>query len=256
MRQWRAWEPPLLLLLLLLLPLLSAWGVAAWNVGEIIPVTLHVRLKRMSPNIAVGRDDVDDVEDMQDLLQGEQFLRPLPPDFCPRFGINRRVHQPAKRLFERARKQAQVPGHSLSDVAVRFQLERGLSKSTAWLPLLKSTVREPPYGAHTPSNKTGRDGHVLHLAAVTFSFGYQESTFNKITAFHAEPVYAGVQHDAIELQYRWEEHRAYNPHRALSVCAFACVFATVAVLYMIVFAPSSLSTQLRRGKVALRSHRE
>ncbi|RNF05288.1 hypothetical protein TraAM80_04579 [Trypanosoma rangeli] len=248
------WQPPLLTLLLLLL--LSTLGVEGWNVGEIIPVTLHMRLKRVSPNIVVGRNDMDDVNDMRDFDQGEQFLRPLPPDFCPRFGINRRVHQPAKLLFEHARRHAKVSGRSLSDVAVRFQLERGLSKSTAWLPLLKSTVRTPLYGVKTPPKKTSQDEHVLHLAAVTFSFGYQEGTFNKITAFHAEAVYATVQHDEIEIQYRWEEHRAYNSHRALSVCAFVSVFATIAVLYVIVFAKNSLSKELRQRHVTLRNHRE
>ncbi|ESL08416.1 hypothetical protein TRSC58_03881 [Trypanosoma rangeli SC58] len=254
MRPWRMWEPPLLTLLVLLL--LSALGVEAWNVGEIIPVTLHMRLRRVSPNIAVGRDDMDDVNDMRDFDQGEEFLRPLPPDFCPRFGINRRVHQPAKLLFEHARRHAQVSGRSLSNVAVRFQLERGLSKSTTWLPLLKSTVRAPLYGVKTPPKQTNHDEHVLHLAAITFSFGYQEGTFNKITAFHVEAVYATVQHDEIELQYHWEEHRAYNPHRALSACAFVCVFATITVLYLIVFAQSSLSKKLRQSQVTLRNHRE
>ncbi|PBJ68874.1 hypothetical protein TcG_02591 [Trypanosoma cruzi] len=252
MRRWILWEHTLLTVFFLLL--LSGWGVDAWNVGEIIPVTLHMRLKRAAPTTTVGRNDMEELEDMQESGQGEQFLRPLPPDFCPRFGINRRVHQPAKRLFEHAHKQTQASGRSLSDVAVRFQLERGLSKSTAWLPLLKTTVRSSM--SNRGQNASVRDENMLYLAAVTFSFGYQESTFNKITTFYAEPVYAPVHHEEIELQYHWEERRAYNPHKALSACAFISVFATIAVLYMIIFSSRSLSKEIKNKTFTLRSHRE
>ncbi|KEG07799.1 hypothetical protein DQ04_08791010 [Trypanosoma grayi] len=242
---------------LVLLLLLAVCGVDAWNFGESLPVTVHMRLQRETPHAAVARDDADDADDIIDAAaaagEGQQYTRQLPPDSCPRFGINKRVHHPAKLLFSYARNASAGPVQSLSSVALRFQLERGLKKGTAWLPLLKGTRRRSPT-AH--ENQLPRDDDTLYLSTVVFKFGFQGGTFNRITSFHAHTIYSAKLHDEIELQYHWDEHRAYNPHRALSVCAVTSVLTAVVVLHIILFRGGKLTHHFRAKKIALRNHKE
>ncbi|KAH9597768.1 hypothetical protein LSM04_003817 [Trypanosoma melophagium] len=256
-------RPLTLLLLSLLLFIFTNCGVDAWNFGEIIPVTIDLRLEREAPNLMVARDDVEEAEDMADnnnndgltagrAGRGKFYTRPLPPEFCPRFGINRRVHLPARSLFEYAHNTSRNPQQSLRDVAVRFQLERGLGKSTAWVPLLQQTLRTAPFAQKEP---VLRDA-VPSIAVVHFYFGYQGGTFNKLTTFRVDLEYSKTPHDNVELHYHWDEHRAYNPHRALSACAFFSVIATVVVLHFAILRNGKLSQKLRKGQIVVRNHKD
>ncbi|ORC89365.1 uncharacterized protein TM35_000121400 [Trypanosoma theileri] len=260
-------RPVMLLLLSLLVLLFTNCGVDAWNFGEVIPVTIDLRLQREAPNLMVARDDVDDAEDMADninnqndnegippagMARGKVYTRPLPPEFCPRFGINRRVHHPAHSMFEYAHNTSRSPKQSLQDIAVRFQLERGLGKATAWIPLLQQTLRPSPFARQQPIPTDA----VPTLAVVHFYFGYQGGTFNKLTTFRVDIEYSKTPHDDVELHYHWDEHRAYNPHRALSACAFVSVIATVVILHFVILRNGKFAQRIRKGQIIVRNHKE
>lgn len=239
-----------------LLILLAGRGGDGWNIGEEIPVTLHMRLQREGMHANTVGEDVKGTDNMQEHARTTHFSRPLPPDVCPRFGINMRVHQPAKQLHEYARNTLKHSGRSLSDVAIRFQLERGLTKATAWFPLLRGTRQTVPLHLRKHNGTSYDEKRIFYLTAINFNFGYQQGTFNKPTTFRAEPVYTVARHDVIELRYHWEEYRAYNPHRAISTCAFVSVITTVVVLYVIIFSNGPLSEKIRKKQIILRNHKE
>ncbi|RHW69451.1 hypothetical protein DPX39_100026100 [Trypanosoma brucei equiperdum] len=228
--------------------------VNAWSYGELLPVSFHLRLKRTAAatDIPRGADDMIEVKE----TKNNQWLitRPLPPDNSPRFAINTRAHQPSTRLFEYATNATKQEGGSISDVAVRFQIERGLAKSTAWYPLMKTIIKKITTGKRKSKVEHSKEEH--YLAGLNFHFGYQSGTFHKITSFRVEPTYSKVKNNDLELHYQWTEQRTYNPHIALCICSLVAVIAASSTLSIIFTKKTHLTKAISKKEVRVKNHKQ
>ena len=177
------------------LVLLTISCVEAWDYGDVVPVTAFVRI---------------------DGVVSQPSGIALPIANCPRFGTNKIVQLPA--LFppssssEENKKNDDL--HQISsgsNIAIRFEIGRGLKKSTKWI-----TVRQ---SGNTSTNQATD----TYLTMIHFQFGFQMGVFNRVTSFKAYATHSDRPHEIVTLKFDWDEHRAYNPHRALSLVAFVCL---------------------------------
>ncbi|CUG92928.1 membrane-associated protein, putative [Bodo saltans] len=147
--------------------------VAAWSHGDLVPVNVYLRINGSYPSTPSTT---------------------IPYDFCPRFGWNKLVEIPSADY-----------GSNETDIAIRFEIGRGVNRQTKWMPL-----KELP----SPTNgiKTAK-----HLTMVIFYFGFQVGAFGRFTSFKAVATYSEHAHEVIIIKYEWDEHRSYNPHIALGV---------------------------------------
>lgn len=215
-----------------------------------------------------------------------QIIRNLPPSFSPRFGINRAVRLMANATLRAAGAELQRdPALQQSALAVRFSVGRGLQKESTWLPLASRhrvvsllsallghrldelRVAAPKMGAAEKAERAALEHEfedvtaekravppVHYLSRVTFYFGYQTGEQHRLTSFSIDVRYSSVQRPGIDLHYIWDEHRPYNPNRALVLCSAASLLVTM-MMVVVVFHPSSRSMLLFSQRiVAVREH--
>jgi hypothetical protein len=196
--------------LALFVVLAEVTAVFSWDFGDIVPVTAFIRVN--------GK-----------LL--DQAGTPLPISNCPRFGSNRIVQLPA--LFATLFPDGHDDIHQASEdagsrpapnIAIRFEVGRGLNKNTKWI-----TVRQ----SANQSRKAPQQRSELHLTMIRFEFGYQMGVFNRLTSFKAFATHSDRPHESITLKFDWDEHRQFNPHRALSVVSFVCLALGITLMLRI-----------------------
>jgi hypothetical protein len=215
-----------------------------------------------------------------------QIVRNLPPAYGPRFGISRAVTLVANATLQAAGESLETdPARQQSDLAVRFSVGRGLQKESTWLPLatrhkvvnlltelLAKRLDALREGGEAPLDaaaraeqvkvdkeleelRAKRDSPAVHyLSRVTFYFGYQTGEQQRLTSFAIDAHYSPVRRAGIELHYIWDEHRPYNPNRALVLCSAASLMVAM-MMVVVVFHPSSRSMLLFSQRiVAVREH--
>lgn len=196
-------------LLALLIGCLLPSGASAWSQGDIVPVSVWIRINKTNPNVAT----------------------PIPNDFCPRFALNKIVQVPSIDY-----------GSTESDVALKFEIGRGINRGTKWLALKQ-----------LPSPTNGLTAQ-KHLTMVVFKFGFQVGAFGRFTSFKALASYSDKPHETITLKYEWDEHRSYNPHVALTVVSVVSVVAMVFLAHRIT--ADSLATIMKKGVTVVRDRKD
>lgn len=71
---------------------------------------------------------------------------------------------------------------------------------------------------------------MTYFAGVKFQFGFQEGAFLKLTSFRAEDIRGFDPDEPILLEYTWDEHRIYDPHRSITVVLIVCLVATILII--------------------------
>lgn len=232
-------------------------------------------------------------EQLASLIAGKgkhrsQLVRTMPPTYAPRFGINKAVTIMANATLRAAGASLEEStALQQSELAVRFSVGRGLQKESTWLPLASRhkfvsiitellgnrlaylgegggvgrTADAAAQAEHAELEDAfaaaaeARDHPAVHyLTRVTFYFGYQTGEQQKVTSFAIDARYSPVQRPGIELHYVWDEHRPYNPNRALVLCSAAALLVAM-IMTVVVFHPSSRSMLLFSQRiVAVRAH--
>lgn len=132
----------------------------------------------------------------------------VPIDFAPRFAVNKVAQLPSADYSSRE-----------TDVLIKFELGRGINRGTKWLTLKK-----------LPSSST-MNGKESHMTSVVFKFGYQAGAVGHLTSFKAFATFSERPHETILLKYEWDEHRAYNPHTALTVVSIVSIVGLIVVAH-------------------------
>jgi hypothetical protein len=57
--------------------------------------------------------------------------------------------------------------------------------------------------------------------------------FNRVTSFKAFATHSDRSHESITLKFDWDEHRQYNPHRALTIVAVVCLVFGVLLFHRV-----------------------
>jgi hypothetical protein len=161
--------------------------VAAWSHGDLVPVNVYLRINGSYPSTPSTA---------------------IPYDFCPRFAWNKLVEIPSADY-----------GSNETDVAIRFEIGRGVNRQTKWMPLKE--LPSPVNGIKVAK----------HLTMVIFYFGFQVGAFGRFTSFKAVATYSEHPHEVIIIKYEWDEHRSYNPHVALGVVSAVSIAAFVALVH-------------------------
>ena len=133
----------------------------------------------------------------------------VPLDFSPRFGVDKVSLLPS----------ADYSSHE-TDVLIKFELGRGINRGTKWLTLKK--IGE------------GEGAKESHMTSVVFKFGYQAGAVGHLTSFKAFATFSERPHETIMLKYEWDEHRAYNPHTALTVVSVLSILSLIVVAHRMV----------------------
>ncbi|KAK7200167.1 hypothetical protein NESM_000067400 [Novymonas esmeraldas] len=213
-----------------------------------------------------------------------QVDRVLPPSYCPRFGINRAVILKVNDTLRLAGEIMEADATlQQSDFAFRFSVGRGLQKESTWLPLaarksfmnvLSATLaarlhaeqaaqvadtaaerQRGTLGAEDVDPVVAQEARrVQYLSRVTFFFGFRKGDLQKMTSFSITAQYSPEVKAGVEIQYVWNEHRAYNPNRAVTLCSAVVVLVSM-ITMLAVFHPSSRSMLLFSQRiVAARAH--
>lgn len=212
-----------------------------------------------------------------------QLVRALPPTHCPRFGINKAVTLLSNQTLRIAGASlASDPTLQQSNIAFRFSVGRGLQKESTWLPLaarrrytnlLSAMLAGWMLDAHAAKaaeaaaeRHRGEEGaageaaadaaaaQVQYLSRLTFYFGYQKGELQKMTSFSVNAQYSNEVKAGVELHYVWNEHRPYNPNRAVTLCSAVAVLVAM-IAAVAVFHPSGRSMLLFSQRiVAVRAH--
>ncbi|CCW63805.1 unnamed protein product [Phytomonas sp. EM1] len=289
-------SPRLLAVLLILVALLawsplgivqaaSISGSVGWDIGGTVPVTLYLRFeKQVEPGIVSAWDEEGDLGKAQQKRPTKlpdrnppsdtkvlvwtkhqaQLTRSIPPIYAPRFGINKIAELPIQAPMKRAKEMLEAsPQSSNTHMALRFMLGGRLRKETTWLPLaVRRSIQKNPslisflLPEQIENLESEGEIAVRYLSHIDFFFGFQLGAINRITSFRVEYTYSESVPDVLELQYHWNEHQAYNTHRALTLCS------VVVLLIAIIMANSMLSRQgrlpklFRRKVVVVRAHED
>jgi hypothetical protein len=163
-------------------------GAEAWSVGDTVPVNVWIRINQTMP----------------------KSPNSIPLDFCPRFARPKIVQIPSIDY-----------GSHETDVAIRFEIGRGLNRQTKWMAL-----KQVP----TATNYVKQE---KHLTMVVFRFGFQLGSVGRFTSFQAFATYSEKPHETITIHYEWDEHRAYNPHIALTVVSIVSLVLMVLLMHRI-----------------------
>lgn len=196
-----------------------------------------------------------------------QIMRTLPLAFCPRFGIQSSVKLQSSLALQTAGKiLLSRPKEQQSDSAIRVSLGMGLRKESTWLPFvvrrkymytlyeqLETQLDNVPLDdrARMQRQRDAEDVHNLgenggtsasdvalrYLAYITLHIGYQTGDMQRITSFSVSAHYSELPKDEVQVSYVWDEHRAYNPHRAIAWCSAVAVVAALFTI-LILFHPS------------------
>lgn len=273
----------LVLLALAVVPLHAAEG-NCWNMGETLPLTLYLRLKRQSEGVfgLFGGTEAPETDGGVEVdVTGQRFnaalpsgqhrnqvKRPLPPVYLPRFGINKLTRLDVPTWMKRAEKDmAGGPSVVESEIAVRFSVGGGLNKETTWLPLatrrseLESRMMAMMHpAAQQEMMKAAELGapqsEIRYLDEIYFYYGYQTGEVNRLTSFKVECIYGVNKRDNMTLHYVWDEHRAYNPHRALTLCSAFALGVAMFLIASILNRHGKAAVQFNRKVVAVRQHED
>ncbi|CAD2220875.1 hypothetical protein, conserved [Angomonas deanei] len=152
-----------------------------------------------------------------------------------------------------------------SEVAIRMGVGKGINRETTWLPLL---VMRKPYsrlGVLLSRKRAEQNSAVeasLHqLAQIKFSFGFQnEGEYYAVTdctvSYEYIPVGQSNNVNTVKIVYDWNEHRPYNPHRALSVCTLLVLVWAMLVSGNIWSGRGKITKRFQRRQVTLRVPKE
>nr|CCC51154.1 conserved hypothetical protein [Trypanosoma vivax Y486] len=216
----------------------------AWNIGETIPISYKLRLENPVSKSDVPQDAAG-ISSARGNVDEQKFIsRPLSPNNWPRFGINTRTLQPATRFFQYAKNMTRTTEKSATTVAVRFHLERGLGKSTAWYPVMRKDSRD------------GKKTQILYLSGVHFTYGYQPGTFNKITSFKAQPIYDTHPTTDLELMHNWRHNQIYNLQQGITICALISVIASIGLLHVVFLQKNKISQGFISKTITIRNHKD
>eukprot|EP00744_Colponema_vietnamica_P016473 GILI01023116.1.p1 GENE.GILI01023116.1~~GILI01023116.1.p1 ORF type:complete len:216 (-),score=28.91 GILI01023116.1:67-714(-) len=162
----------------------------AWSDGDTVPMSYQLKVNASTSGL------------------GE--WAPIPLDFVPRFGFNRHVQLPSLDFLS-----------SAQHVSIRFRIDRGLDKMTKWI-TVKRIVPMAPI-----SDKNKKAPAESHLNRVTFKFGYQSGVFNRFTSVKVHASHSENSVPTIALEFDWDEHRRFNPHRAITVTYALSIIAVI-----------------------------
>lgn len=208
-----------------------------------------------------------------------QVQRLIPSQQAPRFAVDNTVVLPAKGLYDEA--AAQMRRGSFpeeSDLALRLSVGKGLRKETTWIPVatLSSRLRSHLSELLSPDNRrelaelddeaqdqdSPRPAReeadpIYYLTSVSLNFGFQSGVVNRMTSMRYEFGYSRTKPQHLVLHYLWDEHRAYNPHMAITACSTASVVVALWMLFSIVgLRTGKAAKQFRKHTVVVRHHEE
>lgn len=170
---------------------------AAWSNGDTIPMSYQLKVNASASGV------------------GEWTKMPL--DFVPRFAIHRNVQLPSLDFLD-----------SAMHVSIRFRMDRGLDKMTKWI-TVKRTI---PINAEA-ALKAGKKNipKESHLNRITFKFGFQSGVFNRFTSLKVHASHSENAVPTITLHYDWDEHRRFNPSRAITAVYVVSIIAVIALTH-------------------------
>eukprot|EP00331_Platyophrya_macrostoma_P021364 CAMPEP_0176446754 /NCGR_PEP_ID=MMETSP0127-20121128/24526_1 /TAXON_ID=938130 /ORGANISM="Platyophrya macrostoma, Strain WH" /LENGTH=189 /DNA_ID=CAMNT_0017832873 /DNA_START=44 /DNA_END=610 /DNA_ORIENTATION=- len=153
----------------------------AWSVGDVVPMQSWIRVNGTLPKSPSA----------------------IPLDFCPRFARAKVVQIPS----------LDFSSHEV-DVAIKFEVGRGLNKHTKWMAL----KQKPTSSNYIKAEK--------HLTMVVFDLG---TKWGRLV--DSRP--SKRPHETITIHYEWDEHRMYNPHLALGLVSAVALFLMVFLMHRI-----------------------
>lgn len=190
--------PRIILAVLLVVAALLPSTAVAWETGDVVPLLVTYRINKTTALHPV----------------------PLPQEFNPRFAVDRVVSIPTLDFED-----------EFQNVAIRFELSRGMRKQTRWMRL----------------KRTQKGMKEVHLSHVTFRFGFMQGSFSRFTSFRVFSKYSPRPHASIQVKYEWDEHRAFNSHYGMLFCCVASIAVAVYLSHKIV--SESLKMDLGRKMV-------
>lgn len=213
-----------------------------------------------------------------------QIARLIPQQQAPRFGVRKSASLPAKAIMlaaeKQLRQQKEAPQEE-SDLALRLSVGRGLNKETTWVPLVTrarqlytgplaqllapefldevaarmagSTDWERLLEADAGATAALPGDHLYYLKHITVLFGFKTGLHSRVTSVRFAYEYTLARPTALGLAYVWDEHRPYDPHRAIGLCCLVAVVLALVMMAQMVCNPNTrMVKQFRKRTVVVR----